>query len=135
MKTMSSESVMQDFDVALSNVLVVDIAWMKDNALKPGRLYDFSIGQQEVVGRIAAIEWQTDVDEVEGLGTERMRPDVAGRCRVSLAASLSAVSARPGFGCGDLTVIDRVSDVAVGVGQVHGPYHKDRESDEIASVR
>lgn len=132
---MLDDSLMQNFDAALSNVLVVDIAWMKANALKPGRLYDFSIGQQEVVGRIAEIEWQTDVDALGCLGMDWLRPDVAGRCRVALAASLPTPSPRSGLGVGDLTVIDRVSDTAVGVGQVHGPYRMDREVGEMTSVR
>ncbi|GHB09904.1 sulfate adenylyltransferase subunit CysN [Salinicola rhizosphaerae] len=109
-----------DADVAQSSALEADIVWMHDTALEPGRLYDFKIGTQEIAGKIAAIDYQIDVNTLEHQASESLPLNAIGRCRVALTASVPLDDYRKSPGTGSFVVIDRLTNITVGAGLVRG---------------
>ncbi|GHB28823.1 sulfate adenylyltransferase subunit CysN [Salinicola rhizosphaerae] len=119
-----------DADVAQSSALEADIVWMHDTALEPGRLYDFKIGTQEIAGKIAAIDYQIDVNTLEHQAAESLPLNAIGRCRVALTASVPLDDYRKSPGTGSFVVIDRLTNITVGAGLVRGALDDAGESGE-----
>ncbi|MCE3025566.1 sulfate adenylyltransferase subunit CysN [Salinicola sp. DM10] len=109
-----------DAEVTQASALEADIVWMHENALEPGRLYDFKLGTQEVAGRVAEIDYQIDVNSLAQLPAEQLALNAIGRCRVELTASVPLDDYRRSPGTGSFVVIDRLSNVTVGAGLIRG---------------
>ncbi|WP_110666276.1 sulfate adenylyltransferase subunit CysN [Salinicola halophilus] len=107
-------------EVELASGLRADVVWMDENALEPGRLYDFKIGTQYVPGRVAEIDYQIDVNTLAHQDAERLPLNGIGRCRVELTASVPLDDYRTSPGTGSFVVIDRLTNITVGAGLVRG---------------
>ena len=109
-----------DAEVAQSDALEADIVWMHDAALEPGRLYDFKIGTQEIAGKVAAIDYQIDVNTLEHHEATSLPLNAIGRCRIELTASVPLDDYRKSPGTGSFVVIDRLTNITVGAGLIRG---------------
>ncbi|WP_110655595.1 sulfate adenylyltransferase subunit CysN [Salinicola halimionae] len=117
-----------DAEVEQSRALAADIVWMHDAALEPGRLYDFKIGTQEIAGKIAAIDYQIDVNTLEHHDAASLPLNAIGRCRVELTASVPLDDYRKSPGTGSFVVIDRLSNITVGAGLIRGAVEESTHS-------
>ncbi len=109
-----------DAEVTQASALEADIVWMHENALEPGRLYDFKLGTQEVAGRVVEIDYQIDVNSLAQMPAAALALNAIGRCRVELTASVPLDDYRRSPGTGSFVVIDRLSNVTVGAGLIRG---------------
>ncbi|GAA0561916.1 sulfate adenylyltransferase subunit CysN [Halomonas salifodinae] len=109
-----------DAEVPSSNVFEADIVWMHEDALTPGRLYDFKLATRDISGQVSAIDYQVDVNTLEHHPAERLELNTIARCQVELTAEVPVDDYRRSPGTGSFVVIDRLSNVTVGAGMVRG---------------
>ncbi|WP_431025737.1 sulfate adenylyltransferase subunit CysN [Halomonas sp. H5] len=109
-----------DAEVPSSNVFEADIVWMHEDALTPGRLYDFKLATRDISGQVSTIDYQVDVNTLEHHPAERLELNTIARCQVELTAEVPVDDYRRSPGTGSFVVIDRLSNVTVGAGMVRG---------------
>ncbi|WP_017430073.1 sulfate adenylyltransferase subunit CysN [Vreelandella jeotgali] len=109
-----------DEDVPLSNAFAADIVWMHEDALTPGRLYDFKLATRDLSGQVRAIDYQVDVNTLEHHAADSLELNTIARCEVELTAAIPVDDYRQSPGTGSFIVIDRLTNVTVGAGMIRG---------------
>ncbi|MDX1355733.1 MAG: sulfate adenylyltransferase subunit CysN, partial [Halomonas venusta] len=109
-----------DADIPLSNAFMADIVWMHEDALAPGKLYDFKLATRDLSGQVSAIEYQVDVNTLERHATDSLGLNAIARCEVELTAAIPVDDYRTSPGTGSFIIIDRLTNVTVGAGMIRG---------------
>ncbi|WNL40241.1 sulfate adenylyltransferase subunit CysN [Halomonas sp. PAMB 3264] len=107
-------------DIALSNAFKADIVWMHEDALMPGKLYDFKLATRDLSGQVRAIDYQVDVNTLAQYPAEQLELNAIARCEVELTASIPLDDYRSSPGTGSFIIIDRLTNVTVGAGMIRG---------------
>ncbi|UYV17951.1 sulfate adenylyltransferase subunit CysN [Halomonas qaidamensis] len=109
-----------DADLPLSNAFMADIVWMHEDALTPGKLYDFKLATRDLSGQVSGIEYQIDVNTLERHATDLLGLNAIARCEVELTAAIPVDDYRTSPGTGSFIIIDRLTNVTVGAGMIRG---------------
>ncbi|WP_355660285.1 sulfate adenylyltransferase subunit CysN [Halomonas salifodinae] len=109
-----------DAEVPSSNAFEADIVWMHEDALTPGRLYDFKLATRDLSGQVSAIDYQVDVNTLAHHPAERLELNTIARCQVELTAEVPVDDYRRSPGTGSFIIIDRLTNVTVGAGMIRG---------------
>ncbi|WP_301583560.1 sulfate adenylyltransferase subunit CysN [Halomonas alkaliantarctica] len=109
-----------DADLPLSNAFMADIVWMHEDALTPGKLYDFKLATRDLSGQVSGIEYQIDVNTLERHATDSLGLNAIARCEVELTAAIPVDDYRTSPGTGSFIIIDRLTNVTVGAGMIRG---------------
>ncbi|CAH1044077.1 sulfate adenylyltransferase subunit CysN [Halomonas sp. TD01] len=109
-----------DADLPLSNAFMADIVWMHEDALTPGKLYDFKLATRDLSGQVSDIEYQIDVNTLERHATDSLVLNAIARCEVELTAAIPVDDYRTSPGTGSFIIIDRLTNVTVGAGMIRG---------------
>ncbi|MCP1313409.1 MULTISPECIES: sulfate adenylyltransferase subunit CysN [unclassified Halomonas] len=112
--------VQADAKVPISNAFTADIVWMHEDALTPGKLYDFKLATRDLSGEVRAIEYQVDVNTLEKHPAQALELNAIARCEVELTASIPLDDYRASPGTGSFILIDRLTNVTVGAGMIRG---------------
>jgi len=128
-----------DDDVMLASNFEADIVWMHESPLEPGRLYDLKLATRDLAGKIAAIDYQVDVNTLEQRHADKLDLNTIARCQVELTAPVPVDDYRTNPGTGSFIVIDRLSNITVGAGMIHRPLDSElpyeyRDNDSKANV-
>ncbi|MGQ7248645.1 sulfate adenylyltransferase subunit CysN [Halomonas sp. V046] len=128
-----------DDDVMLASNFEADIVWMHEAPLEPGRLYDLKLATRDLAGKIAAIDYQVDVNTLEQRHADKLDLNAIARCQVELTAPVPVDDYRTNPGTGSFIVIDRLSNITVGAGMIHRPLDSElpyeyRDNDSKANV-
>lgn len=107
-------------ELPLSNAFNADIVWMHEEALTPGKLYDFKLATRDLSGQVRAIDYQIDVNTLEKHTTHSLGLNAIARCEVELTASIPLDDYRTSPGTGSFIIIDRLTNVTVGAGMIRG---------------
>jgi len=107
-------------DVPLSNTFTADIVWMHEDALAPGKLYDFKLATRDLSGQVSDIDYQIDVNTLEKHPTESLSLNAIARCEVELTAAIPVDDYRTSPGTGSFIIVDRLTNVTVGAGMIRG---------------
>ncbi len=109
-----------DAILPLSNAFTADIVWMHEDALTPGKLYDFKLATRDLSGQVSSIEYQIDVNTLERHATDSLGLNAIARCEVELTAAIPVDDYRTSPGTGSFIIIDRLTNVTVGAGMIRG---------------
>ncbi|MDN6314571.1 MAG: sulfate adenylyltransferase subunit CysN [Halomonas sp.] len=107
-------------EVPLSNAFSADVVWMHEDALTPGRLYDFKLATRDLSGQVCRIDYQVDVNTLEHHATDSLALNAIARCEIELTAEIPVDDYRQSPGTGSFIVVDRLSNVTVGAGMIRG---------------
>ncbi|WP_346799009.1 sulfate adenylyltransferase subunit CysN [Halomonas sp. Bachu 37] len=107
-----------DAEIPLSNTFAADIVWMHEDALVPGKLYDFKLATRDLSGQVSTIDYQIDVNSLEKHPAERLELNAIAHCEVELTAAIPLDDYRTSPGTGSFTVVDRLNNVTVGAGMI-----------------
>jgi len=107
-------------EVPLSNAFSADVVWMHEDALTPGRLYDFKLATRDLSGQVRRIDYQVDVNTLEHHATDSLELNAIARCEIELTATIPVDDYRQSPGTGSFIVIDRLTNVTVGAGMIRG---------------
>jgi sulfate adenylyltransferase subunit 1 len=104
----------------LSNAFEADIVWMHEDALAPGKLYDFKLATRDLSGQVSAVDYQIDVNTLEKHAADSLSLNAIARCEVELTAAIPVDSYRSSPGTGSFIIVDRLTNVTVGAGMIRG---------------
>ena len=107
-------------ELPLSNTFKADIVWMHEEALTPGKLFDFKLATRDLSGQVSAIDYQIDVNTLEKHATHSLGLNAIARCDVELTAAIPVDNYRTSPGTGSFIIIDRLTNVTVGAGMIRG---------------
>ena len=102
----------------VSQAFKAKIVWMHDDAMIPGRQYDFKVGTQSATGSISKLHRQIDVNTLQDQQAEQLPLNGIGEVTLQLnkPVVVDPYSANPGTGA--FIIIDRLSNITVGAGMI-----------------
>ncbi|HBX38451.1 MAG TPA: sulfate adenylyltransferase subunit CysN [Pseudohongiella sp.] len=95
------------------------VVWMTEDALLPGKMYDFKLGTKTVSGRVNTIKHQIDVNTLEENPAPALELNEIGVCDVSVDQPVCIDSYDRNRNTGSFIVIDRLTNVTVGAGMIN----------------
>ena len=131
--------VAEDDKIPLASGFEADIVWMHETTLELGKLYDFKLATRALAGKVAAIDYQVDVNTLEQRHADHLDLNTIARCHVELTAPIPVDDYRTSPGTGSFIIIDRLTNITVGAGMIHQPVDSElpyefREHDSKANV-
>ncbi|MCK6263103.1 sulfate adenylyltransferase subunit CysN [Vibrio sp. ZSDE26] len=110
--------VLDDAQVESTNHLAADVVWMTEQPLQPGREYDIKIAGKKTVGRVEAIRYQYDINNLSTHSAAELPLNGIGSCEWTLTESVAVDSYQHCTDTGGFIIIDRLTNVTVGAGLV-----------------
>ncbi len=97
-----------------------DIVWMTEDALQPGKLYDFKLASNQSSGSVSRIDFQWDINSLDQHSASELELNAIARCEVALNKSVAIDPYANNRDTGAFIIIDRLSNVTVGAGMITG---------------
>ncbi|MCI5107820.1 MAG: sulfate adenylyltransferase subunit CysN [Pseudomonadales bacterium] len=94
------------------------VVWMTEQALLPGKDYDFKLGTRTVTGQVKSIRHQIDVNTLETRPSPSLELNEIGLLEISVDQKVCFDGYRKNRATGNFIVIDRLSNVTVGAGMI-----------------
>ncbi|CAG9296194.1 sulfate adenylyltransferase subunit CysN [Celerinatantimonas diazotrophica] len=94
------------------------LVWMSEDALVPGKTYDFKLATKITSGQISQIEARIDVNTLERHSAERLLLNELGVANIEFAQQLAFDRYDDTRETGSFIIIDRLSNVTVGAGMI-----------------
>ncbi|WP_367987428.1 sulfate adenylyltransferase subunit CysN [Vibrio sp. NTOU-M3] len=110
--------VLENAKVESTNRLLADVVWMTEQPLAPGRDYDIKIAGKKSVGRVDAIRYQYDINNLSTHDAESLPLNGIGACEWTLNESVALDDYLNCADTGGFIIIDRLTNVTVGAGLV-----------------
>ncbi len=113
-----------DMLVRVGNVPLIDdqfdamVVWMSDEPLVPGKQYLFKQTSKIVSGTISTMRYRVDVNSLHSQQAPTLSLNEIGRCHLSLSDSVSFDAYRRNQSSGAVIIVDRISNVTVGVAMI-----------------
>ncbi len=96
----------------------LDVVWMADAPLLPGRSYLVKLGAATVTGQVTDIRHRVNVETGERLAARTLRLNDIGLCSLSLDAPIAFEPYAVSRTLGGLILIDRMTNQTVGAGMI-----------------
>ncbi|ALM53736.1 sulfate adenylyltransferase subunit CysN [Halomonas huangheensis] len=113
--------VAENDEVPIASTYEADIVWMHETAMETGKLYDLKLATRDMAGKITAINYQVDVNNLEQRHADHLDLNAIARCQVELTAPVPVDDYRSSPGTGSFIIIDRLTNITVGAGMIHQP--------------
>jgi len=110
-----------------------NIVWMNEAPLLTGKHYDFKQGSKSFSGVIANIKHKVDVNTLETSPTPSLELNEIGLCELELGEAIHFDSYQQNPSTGAFIIIDRLSNVTVGVGMIETTSTKKRRAVESST--
>ena len=113
-----------DMLVRVGNVPLIDdqfdamVVWMSDEPLVPGKQYLFKQTSKVVSGTVSTMRYRVDVNSLHSQQAPTLSLNEIGRCHISLSDSVSFDAYRRNRSSGAVIIVDRISNVTVGVAMI-----------------
>ncbi|MHA7881057.1 MAG: sulfate adenylyltransferase subunit CysN [Saccharospirillum sp.] len=97
------------------------LVWMHDQAMVPGRQYDFKIGPQTATGAFSALHHHIDVNTLVQQPAETLPLNGIGEVTVQLNKAVVVDAYRQQPGTGAFIIVDRLTNITLGAGMIEEP--------------
>ncbi|HLF21197.1 MAG TPA: sulfate adenylyltransferase subunit CysN [Aestuariivirga sp.] len=104
--------------VEVSDQFEVDILWMGDEPMLPGRPYIIKAGTRQVPGSLDALKHKVNVNTMEHVAAKTLELNEIGVCNLELDAPIAFTPYAENRHLGGFIVIDRFSNTTVGMGLI-----------------
>ncbi|MFO1120745.1 MAG: sulfate adenylyltransferase subunit CysN [Hyphomicrobiales bacterium] len=104
--------------VEVSDQFQVDILWMDEEALLPGRPYIVKAGTKQVPGTIETIRHKVNVNTMEHVAAKSLALNEIGVCNLELDTPIAFAPYKENRHLGSFIIIDRFSNNTVGMGLI-----------------
>ena len=101
-----------------ANDLDVNIVWMDEDALKPGKQYFFKRASTVATGSIEKIYHRTDVNTLEEQNVDKLELNEIGLAKLSLNQNIAFDPYTEIKAMGSFIIIDRITNNTVGAGMI-----------------
>ena len=107
-----------DHHAAVSDRFQAHIVWMNDDALTPGKRYDFKIGTRYTSGTISELDWQLDINSLQQQETKQLPLNGIGEAQVNLNEAVVYDTYGSNRTTGSFVIIDRLTNATLGAGMI-----------------
>jgi bifunctional enzyme CysN/CysC len=104
--------------VEVSDQFQVDILWMDEEAMLPGRSYVIKAGTKQVPGTIETIKHKVNVNTMEHVAAKSLALNEIALCNLELDTPIAFAPYKENRHLGSFIVIDRFSNNTVGMGLI-----------------
>jgi bifunctional enzyme CysN/CysC len=104
--------------VEVSDQFQVDILWMDEEAMLPGRSYVIKAGTRQVPGTIETIRHKVNVNTMEHVAAKSLALNEIAVCNLELDTPIAFAPYKENRHLGSFIVIDRFSNNTVGMGLI-----------------
>ena len=105
--------------VAVSNQFEVELLWMSDEEMLPGRSYIIKAGAKQLPGTFGALKHKVNVNTLERMAAQTLHLNEIGVCNLDLDSNLAFAPYKESRDLGSFIVIDRFTNTTVGMGLIH----------------
>ncbi|MBO9482514.1 sulfate adenylyltransferase subunit CysN [Salinisphaera sp. G21_0] len=110
----------RDSSVQVAADLDVDLVWMAEQPMSPGRQYQIKFSAGKVPGSFAGVDHRVDVNSLAHHPAEQLALNEIGLCQLRLTRAVPVDSYQRNRQTGAFIVIDRLSNATVAAGMVRG---------------
>jgi sulfate adenylyltransferase subunit 1 len=110
-----------DETLSVAQSAAVDVVWMAEQPLSPGRSYDIKIAGKKTRARVDGVQYQVDVNTLARREAGELPLNGIGLVNVTFDEPLALDTYQQNPVTGGLIFIDRLSNVTVGAGMVREP--------------
>ncbi|MCV6605745.1 MAG: hypothetical protein OIF34_10595, partial [Porticoccaceae bacterium] len=107
-----------EHQAAVSDEFKAHIVWMNEEALVPGKRYDFKIGTRYTSGTISALDWQLDINSLQQQSASQLPLNGIGEAQISLTEAVVYDTYGSNRTTGSFVIIDRLTNATVGAGMI-----------------
>ncbi|MBX9575997.1 MAG: adenylyl-sulfate kinase [Caulobacteraceae bacterium] len=107
-----------DAPLEVADQFEVDLVWMGEEPMLPGRVYDLKIGARTVAAQITEIRRRVSVEDLAPLAAKTLELNEIGVCNLSLGAEIAFAPYAEERTLGGFILIDRTSLDTVGAGMI-----------------
>lgn len=105
--------------VEVSDQFEVEILWMGDEPMLPGRPYVIKSGTREVPGTLDELKYKVNVNTMERQAAKTLTLNEIGVCNLELDGAIPFAPYTENRALGGFIVIDRFTNATVGMGLIH----------------
>ena len=105
--------------VEVSSQFEVQVLWMGDEAMLPGRPYIIKSGTKTLPGTLDKLKFKTNVNTLEHTAAETLTLNEIGVCNLELDGPLAFTPYTENKTLGSFIIIDRFTNTTVGLGLIH----------------
>ena len=102
----------------VSQAVSAHIVWMAEDAMQPGKMYDFKLGSKTTSGQVNQVDYRINVNTLAHEDTQALALNEIGVCEVQLNAPVVIERYENNRALGSFIVIDRLTNVTVGAGMI-----------------
>jgi len=107
-----------DAPLEVADQFEVDLVWMGEEPMLPGRVYDLKIGARTVSAQVTEIRRRVSVEDLAPLAAKTLELNEIGVCNLSLGAEIAFAPYAEDRTLGGFILIDRTSLDTVGAGMI-----------------
>ena len=108
----------QSSEMTASQHLMADVVWMTEQPLERGKEYDIKLAGKRVLGRVDSIHYQYNINNLSILDADELPLNGIGFCEWTFTESVACDSYGECQDTGGFIIIDRLTNVTVGVAMV-----------------
>ena len=105
--------------IEVSDQFEVEVLWMGDEPMLPGRPYIIKTGNRQVPGTLDSLKHKVNVNTMEHVAAKTLTLNEIGVCNLELDSPIAFTSYADNRHLGSFIIIDRFTNSTVGMGLIH----------------
>jgi bifunctional enzyme CysN/CysC len=105
--------------VAVSDQFEVEVLWMSDEEMLPGRPYIIKNGTKQITGTLDQLKYKVNVNTMEHVAAKTLALNEIGVCNLELDQHIAFAPYKENRALGSFIIIDRFTNNTVGMGLIH----------------
>jgi bifunctional enzyme CysN/CysC len=105
--------------IEVSDQFEVEVLWMGDEPMLPGRPYVIKTGNRQVPGTLDSLKYKVNVNTMEHVAAKTLTLNEIGVCNLELDSTIAFTTYTENRHLGSFIIIDRFTNSTVGMGLIH----------------
>ncbi|HLA02922.1 MAG TPA: adenylyl-sulfate kinase, partial [Aestuariivirga sp.] len=105
--------------IEVSDQFEVEVLWMGDEPMLPGRPYVIKTGNRQVPGTLDSLKYKVNVNTMEHVAAKTLTLNEIGVCNLELDSNIAFTTYTENRHLGSFIIIDRFTNSTVGMGLIH----------------
>ena len=105
--------------IEVSDQFEVEVLWMGDEPMLPGRPYIIKTGNRQIPGTLDALKYKVNVNTMEHVAAKTLTLNEIGVCNLELDSPIAFTTYAENRHLGSFIIIDRFTNTTVGMGLIH----------------
>ena len=105
--------------VLVSDQFEVEVLWMSDEEMLPGRPYIIKNGTRQITGTLDQLKYKVNVNTMEHVAAKTLALNEIGICNLELDQPIAFAPYKENRHLGSFIIIDRFTNNTVGMGLIH----------------